>query len=677
MKRTASRRVRATRRLLWGSIGLLAFAGLALLLSSGGLLSVAGATPVAALASDASGHLVLVAGAGPASDVAAAPAVVAPAVTDPLAPQVLTSVAVGQSPTMAAYDPQNGYLYVTNLNSANISVLDGTTVLATISLEPNGTGSPDFVVYDPVNTLVYVVDRYNAEGTTGAVTVVYGTTVTATITVGVLPNSATVDTATGAVYVTNSGGSAVAVLMGNASVASVPTGKHPWAAAYDPATGNVYVANNGSGNVSVLSGTVGIGTVAVGTGPDAVAYDPADQDVYVANYATNNVSVLSGLAVAGTVPVGAGPSFLAYDAQNGSVVVANSAGSNLTALNGTGVVLSPTVGTGPVWVAFGPTGGFAYAVNTIDGTVSVLSALAPFGTVAVGSLPTNAVFDPASGDVYVVNSGTNNVSVLAPVYQLSFNETGLPGETTWGVTLGAESQSSSGSSISFDRLPGSYPYTIAPPAGYEVVAATPASPVSVVNADLTVNVVFGPVGSGATYTLLFQESGLNGMCERTATWSVTVGNQTVYSNGSSLSFTEPNGTYNYSVGAPSGYSVQSSTPASPVTIAGGNVTVSIVFTHCGQSQPSTSSITFEESGLPRGTKWCVQLDGTTLCSTSDTIRFSGLSSGSYSFVVGNVTGYTASPSAGTIHLDGRNITQEIRFTGRSGHHCGGGGGGGW
>ncbi|HTW55173.1 MAG TPA: YncE family protein [Thermoplasmata archaeon] len=675
MKRFAGRRVRASRCLLWGSIGLLGLAGLAVLLSSGGLLAVAGAPTLGALAGNAPGQLVVVAGATPAPGTAPTftPSVTEPA-ADPIAPQVFTSVPVGQAPGMAAYDPQNGYVYVTNLNSANISVLDGTAVVGTISLEPNGTGSPDYVVYDPVNTLVYVVDRYNAEGSTGAVSVIYGTAVTSTVNVGVLPNSAAVDPASGAVYVTNAGGSAVTVLMGNVSVASVPTGNHPWAAAYDPLNGYVYVANNGTANVSVVSGLSDLGAVPVGTGPDAVAYDPADAEVYVANYATDNVSVLSGLTLAGTVGVGAGPSFVGYDAQNGSIVVANSAGANLTALNGTTVVVSPTVGLGPVWAAFGPAGGFGYAVNTLDGTVSVLIALEPFATVPVGSLPTMALRDPATGAVYVVNSGTNNVSVLEPAYQVAFNETGLPSGATWGVTLGAAGLASTGSSISFYQLPGTYPYAIAPPTGYAVVSATPASPVTVSNANVTVDVVFGTVGTGGSYTLLFEETGLNGMCQRTATWSVTVGNRTISSNGESIAFSEPNGTYNYSIGAPSGYSVQSSTPASPVTIAGAGVTVSVVFTHCGQSQPSTATITFEESGLPRGTSWCVELNGNTVCSTNNEIRFSGLGSGSYSFVVGSVTGYTANPSSGTIHLNGRDVTQPIRFSAQGGHHCGGGGG---
>ena len=64
-----------------------------------------------------------------------------------------------------------------------------------------------------------------------------------------------------------------------------------------------------------------------------------------------------------------------------------------------------------------------------------------------------------------------------------------------------------------------------------------------------------------------------------------------------------------------------------------------------------SSVSFTETGLPAGTSWSVTFNGATLSSTSPVIVFEG-DPGTYSYTVGAVSGYTASPSSGSVALDG-------------------------
>ena len=59
------------------------------------------------------------------------------------------------------------------------------------------------------------------------------------------------------------------------------------------------------------------------------------------------------------------------------------------------------------------------------------------------------------------------------------------------------------------------------------------------------------------------------------------------------------------------------------------------------------TVVFTETGLPAGTQWSVTFNGNTLSSTSNTITFTGIQSGSYTFTV-SAQGYTANPSSGTI-----------------------------
>ena len=85
---------------------------------------------------------------------------------------------VGSNPTVVAYDPSNGYIYVTDSGSDTVSVINGATVIANITV-----GSDPYVVaYDPSNGYIYVTDSGS-----DTVSVINGATVIATIPVGQWP----------------------------------------------------------------------------------------------------------------------------------------------------------------------------------------------------------------------------------------------------------------------------------------------------------------------------------------------------------------------------------------------------------------------------------------------------------------------------------------------------------
>jgi len=62
----------------------------------------------------------------------------------------------GMGPWGIAYDPSNGYIYVTNLDSNTVSVINGktNTVIATIPVGQRPVG----VAYDPSNGYIYVTN---------------------------------------------------------------------------------------------------------------------------------------------------------------------------------------------------------------------------------------------------------------------------------------------------------------------------------------------------------------------------------------------------------------------------------------------------------------------------------------------------------------------------------------
>jgi YVTN family beta-propeller protein len=602
-----------------------------------------------------------------------------------LPPKLIATLAVGAEPEVGATDLANGLVYVVDTIGDEVSVLDGTSVSATIDLATNQTGGPNYVVYDALDGFVYVVDQYNSEGTAGAVSVINGTSVIAVLPVGQGPEFAVVDPATGWVYVLNGASDTVSVLNRTTVVGAIPVGQDPVAAAFDALDGYGYVANRGSANVSLVFAAHLVGSLPAGSEPASVAYDPLDGFVYVANNASNNVTVYSDTFVTGNVPAGTHPSFVAFNPSVGGAEVANAGSNNVSVLNGTTTVAAEPVAAGPVWVGPGPTGVFTFVVDQAADRVTLLQGFTVLPSVAVGDQPTSGVSDPVNQLEYVINAATSNVSVFGPAYPVTFNETGLAPGVDWSVSLGGSTNSSTTSSIGFAEALGSYAYTVGTPAGYLLVSASPPSPITVTDASVVVAVTFARLAS-ENYTLTFTETGLGkqcsspggggegpepswGCCKSTAlTWGVTVDGVTKTTTSSSLAFSEPDGTYSYAVLAPAGYTVTSSVPSSPVTVEGANLTVNVTF--ATTSAPVVLSVSFHEYGLRYGTVWCVTL-AVTECSSGRTIVFSGLSSGTYAFNVSAVRGYTARPSEGSVTLTTHDLTVDVKFTSTTRPTCGG------
>ncbi len=218
-----------------------------------------------------------------------------------------TQILVGIDPITGVYDPADGDIYVPNndLSETNVSVIDGATnaVVATIG----GLEEPITPAYDPVNQEVYVVDEASNN-----VTVLKGTSVVATVALepamdgGDQEATPAVDPVTGEVYIPAYGENDVVVLSPeNEIVATIGPGPGDdafsnYAPTYDPANGYVYVAgedtDTGAGllyAIDTTSNTVVVG-IPVGTTPQTPTFDPVNDDLYVPNIDGNTISVVGG-----------------------------------------------------------------------------------------------------------------------------------------------------------------------------------------------------------------------------------------------------------------------------------------------------------------------------------------------------------------------------------------------
>ena len=260
---------------------------------------------------------------------------------------------------------------------------------------------------------------------------------------------------------------------------------------------------------------------------------------------------------------------------------------------------------------------------------------------------------PSSGGVTVIGAPVTQPITFTPVttgkYSVTFVESGLPSKTSWSVTFNGSTQFSTTTIDVFTNDPNNtYPYSVGAVAGY---IATPSSgSVTVNGANQTVSITFTP-SAASTYAVTFSESGL----PSGTSWSVTL-NGAMKSGTGNIVFTEPNGTYGYAIGTVTGYTASSS--SGNVSVIGLPISLSIAFTSI---LPGSYTVTFQESGLPSGTSWSVTMSGSTITSSTSSIAF-GEPDGSYSFSVGSVAGYAASPPSGTITVSGVAVSTSITFT---------------
>jgi sugar lactone lactonase YvrE len=194
--------------------------------------------------------------------------------------------------------------------------------------------------------------------------------------------------------------------------------------------------------------------------------------------------------------------------------------------------------------------------------------------------PTAVGVDP-EGDLWVVDSANYRVLEYAPTsYGLNFTTSGLPSGITWGVGLNGSSLSSSTGFLSRSVENGTYAWTATPVAGW--VASPASGSISINGAGATVAIVYAPFD----FTVTFTEKGL----PTGTSWSVTIGSVTHPSAGTTVTFSEPNGSYSYTIGPVSGYSAANGTGVVSVSAAAAGVTITFAV-QSGSSSASGFSTT--------------------------------------------------------------------------------------
>lgn len=175
--------------------------------------------------------------------------------------------------------------------------------------------------------------------------------------------------------------------------------------------------------------------------------------------------------------------------------------------------------------------------NSTSGRNELLKSVAESGQMSTVSVAYNPAKMPL-GAVFFTNSTAD--------YNITFSESGLATGTQWSVTLGSTTSNATTGNITFEVGNGSYGFSVSPVSGYSGRPLSGNVTVSGSSQNVTID------WNTSSYAVLFTEIGLDG-----ESWSVTLGNKTVSTNATSINFLVPNGTYSFTITAPSNYTLNS------------------------------------------------------------------------------------------------------------------------
>ncbi len=359
-------------------------------------------------------------------------------------------------------------------------------------------------------------------------------------------------------------------------------------------------------------------------------------DISVLSYNNND------LFLAGTDPTNGSAMVVRFNATlgptNGTSTIYLPARSDLTtsAFLGADLLLAG-------WQPTGPGAPNLYAWNPSNGEFENLSGAFPSGFFMPGALAVNGRGGFVSAGLY---PRPPLFGVLGTPYNITFQESGLPSGTSWGVDLvGTGEVTSRGTSLQVPETNGTYQFLVQGPANYR---PSPGA------GDL--KVAGAPVVEPITFTLLqypalFQESGL----PSGTAWGIRLlGGSTVNSSSTNLTFDLGNGTYGYEVLSPAGYHP---TPSQGnFTIQGAPVRVAIQFTQ------ERYTVTFRATGLPLSTLWGVQLVGVGEANTTTPAVNFSVPNGTYTFRVLSPPGTHVTPSGGNLTVSGIGRVVDLSFS---------------
>src|SRR6266581_4611406 len=304
----------------------------------------------------------------------------------------------GSSPAGLAFATRSGLLFVANIFTDDVSVIDPRTraVIDTVKLAGGNTcAHPLSVGYDKAHDVIYVSCQQYLD-----VTAIDGTThqpIGSPIEVGSSPFGIAYNERNGDVY--------IVIAHTDQVVLTIPVGSSPLGVVYDNQNDTIYVSNYFSSNVVAIDAATGqlAAEIFVEAFPFGIALNPRDGDLYVATLGAGTVDVIDTTmnVLVESVPLGSGGVWTATDPRTGDVWVTHGdAVSELAARQG-----PPLMQVSPAMVNFGaqPVGSVESKFVTVTNAsgrpllVAVTTVHVPDDFSAGGGLPGSTCPSPDQG----------------------------------------------------------------------------------------------------------------------------------------------------------------------------------------------------------------------------------------------------------------------------------------
>ena len=282
-----------------------------------------------------------------------------------------------------------------------------------------------------------------------------------------------------------------------------------------------------------------------------------------------------------------------------------------------------------------------YTETTVSNSIFFFE---PMGNYTYDPLPVAGYNTEKNGTFTVSNAGSSVMVQYNKTFSVRFLESGLGSTMNWSLTFNGNTEAGAANSpLTFTAVNGSYTFSIKSEKGYAVTPQNGSIRVS--GSNVTIGLNF----SMKSYTVDFVSSGL----PASSAWEISINGVQHAVIGDNYSYISTPGNYDYSIQPIPGYYPQ--VGSGSFSVNNENVSLTIKW------QPFLYRVNFNESLLPPGTQWYVNIsNGLVLHSVSSNIS-AYLQNGTYEYVFASANS-TWKGYHGVLEVNGSSLWASANFT---------------
>lgn len=234
---------------------------------------------------------------------------------------VTTEIPVGIRPVSVAFNPVNNLIYVANLVSNNISVIDPETNAPVIGSPLPSGGNPIGIGINPTSGEIYIANSISNDVTVYNSSNALVTTIPA---IGLRPVTVTYNPANGFMYAVATDNDTVYQIdpVTHTILTVIPVGPSPYNTFFDSANNFLYVQNRGDNSFTIISpGNSIVATINLGVQSMGGTFNSNNNFIYVSDTTNNIINVIGYLSSSSSISVSSDYGEINENFQNSPAIV--------------------------------------------------------------------------------------------------------------------------------------------------------------------------------------------------------------------------------------------------------------------------------------------------------------------------------------------------------------------